>query len=326
MKLFSSENAHWYRPDGQAMHSVLSAKGEPRPTTLRDARKLGLLPSVTNVLGVINKPELVEWKMTQAVLAALTLPRLDGEGEDAFAKRVVEDAQSRVKTAVDFGSAFHAGAEAMAKAESRKLKAEIEEILAGSPVAAWLNLHREWFQANAVRLVWTERVLVNAELGYAGTADLLIEHQQHGLTLVDYKTQGGGGQRSEVGGQRSAGNVDAFGESALPGWRPRAYPSWCQQLAAYRRAIGQPMACMNVIVNSTEPTALVEHVWNEEELRAGLESFEAALVIWRNEKVYDPRGERSGGKQTGDRRLETGDVKPKAEVGGQKPEVRGKAD
>ena len=73
------------------MHSVPSAKGELRPTTLRDARKLGLLPSVTNVLGVINKPELVEWKMTQAVLAALTLPRKEGEVLDVFAKRVVEE-------------------------------------------------------------------------------------------------------------------------------------------------------------------------------------------------------------------------------------------
>src|SRR5512136_668210 len=81
MKLFNPENAHWYRRDGEPLHSVPSAKGEPRPTTLRDARKLGLLPSVTNVLGVINKPELVEWKMTQAVLAALTLPRLEGEGK-----------------------------------------------------------------------------------------------------------------------------------------------------------------------------------------------------------------------------------------------------
>jgi hypothetical protein len=63
MRLFNPENAHWYRRDGEPLHSVSSAKGEPRPTTLRDARKLGLLPSVTNVLGVINKPELVEWKM-----------------------------------------------------------------------------------------------------------------------------------------------------------------------------------------------------------------------------------------------------------------------
>src|SRR5512138_1856694 len=114
MKLFNPENAHWYRRDGEPLHSVLAANGELRPTTLRDARKLGLLPSVTNVLGVINKPELVEWKMTQAVLAALTLPRQENEGEDQFAKRVVEDAQSRVRTAAEFGSAFHAGAQQVA--------------------------------------------------------------------------------------------------------------------------------------------------------------------------------------------------------------------
>jgi hypothetical protein len=192
---------------------------------------------------------------------------------------------------VDFGSAFHAGAEAMAKAESRKLKAEIDEMLAESPVAAWLSLHRDWFQANCVRVVWTERVLVNAELGYAGTADLLIEHQAHGLTLVDYKTQG-------MRRRAESGKLKA--ETGAGRWEHRAYPSWCQQLAAYRRAIGKPMACMNVIVNSTEPTAAVEQVWSEEELRAGLESFEAALVIWRNEKSYDPRGQRSedGGQRT----------------------------
>jgi hypothetical protein len=43
------------------------------------------------------------------------------------------------------------------------------------------------------------------------------------------------------------------------------------------------------IINSTEPAARVEYVWSEGELRPGLESFEAALVIWRNEKDYDPR-------------------------------------
>jgi hypothetical protein len=278
MKLFNSENAHWYTRSGEPMHLVQSQKGEPRATTLRDARKLGLLPSVTNVLGVINKPELVEWKMTQAVLAALTLPRLDGEGEDAFARRVVEDAQSRVRTAADFGSAFHAGAEVVAKT------LEVDQ---AGPYAAWLNPHRDWFQANCVRVVWTERVLVNTALGYAGTADLLMEHQQHGLTLVDYKTQGG---KAESGKQK-----------AEMGWKPRVYSSWCQQLAAYRQAIGRPMVCLSVIVNSAEPSAPVEHPWSEEELQAGLESFEAALVIWRNEKGYDPRGQRSedGGQKTG---------------------------
>src|SRR6516225_2089653 len=135
MRLFSAENAHWYRRDGEPLHSVLSTKSEPRPTTLRDARKFGLLPSVTNVLGVINKPELVEWKMTQAVLAALTLPRVDGEELGVFARRVVEDAQSQVKGAAEFGSAFHAGAELVAKS------LEVDQT---GPYAAWLNLHRDW--------------------------------------------------------------------------------------------------------------------------------------------------------------------------------------
>jgi hypothetical protein len=268
VKLFNPDNAHWYQRDGEPLHSVLSAKGEPRPTTVRDARKLGLLPSVTNVLGVINKPELVEWKMTQAVLAALTLPRKEGEELGVFAKRVVEDAQSQVKGAAEFGSAFHAGAEQVARS------LEVDQ---AGPYAAWLNLHRDWFQANCVRVIWTERVLVSTELGYAGTADLLVEHQAHGLTLVDYKTQGAKAETLKSEMLKSGG------------WRPRVYSSWCQQLAAYRRAIGKPMACMNVIVNSTESSAPVEHVWTEDQLRAGLESFEAALVIWRNEKNYDPR-------------------------------------
>src|SRR6516164_2976736 len=141
MRLFSSENAHWYRRDGEPLHSVPSAKGELRPTTLRDARKLGLLPSVTNVLGVIAKPELVEWKMTQAVLAALTLPRMTGEELGVFAKRVVEDAQSQVKGAAEFGSAFHAGAEQVARS------LEVDQT---GPYAAWLEHYRAWFQANCV--------------------------------------------------------------------------------------------------------------------------------------------------------------------------------
>src|SRR5262245_21448981 len=162
MRLFKPENAHWYRRNGEPLHSVPSARpsgraplqtgpsglASMRPTTLRDARKLGLLPSVTNVLGVINKPELVEWKMTQAVLAALTLPRKEGEDLGLFAQLVVEDAQSYVKRAAEFGSGFHAGAEQVA----RNL-----EVDPAGPQAAWLNLHRDWFQANCVRVIWTER-------------------------------------------------------------------------------------------------------------------------------------------------------------------------
>ena len=256
MKLFSPDNAHWYRPNGEALHTVTSANGVQRPTDLRDARKLGLLPSVTNVLGIIAKRDLEDWKMEQAVLAALTLPRREGESLDAFAHRVVQDSKGGVRSAAEFGTAFHAGAVLVAKSIT---------VDPAGPCAAWLDHYRAWFQANCARLVWTEQVLVNAELGYAGTADLLMEHQAFGLTLVDLKTR----------------------KLGRRGMNP--YPSWCYQLAAYRRALGKPVCCMNLIVNSDAASTPVEHLWSEEELERAWEAFEAAQVIWRAEKEYDPR-------------------------------------
>ena len=256
MKLFSPDSAHWYQRDGVPLHTVPSLKGEPRPTTLRDARKLGLIPSVTNILGVIAKPELTAWLQEQAVMAALTLPRIAGETEDAFAKRVVADSQTTRDGAADFGTAFHSGAERVA----HTLEVDLQH-----PAADWLWHYRDWYQANALALRWTEKVLVQPEWGYAGTADLLIEHPVHGLTLVDLKTM-----------------------KVKPGMKATPYKSWCYQLAAYRRALGEPVKCMNLIVNSVEPSAPIEHVWTEDEIETGWQAFEAARQLWRIEKNYDP--------------------------------------
>src|SRR5512137_1913836 len=156
MRLFNPDSAHWYGRDGVPMHTVPSAKGEARATTLGDARKLGLLPSVTNILGVIAKPELTAWLQEQAVLAAITLPRIAGETEDAFAKRVVEDSQTTRDGAADFGTAFHAGAEAVA----HSLTVDAEH-----PAAAWLQHYLSWYRSSVVALRWTEEVLVHHELG-----------------------------------------------------------------------------------------------------------------------------------------------------------------
>lgn len=55
--------SHWYFPDGTPLHEVPRADGKgQRPTSLRDARKLGLFPSVTNVLSILAKPGLDAWK------------------------------------------------------------------------------------------------------------------------------------------------------------------------------------------------------------------------------------------------------------------------
>lgn len=264
MKLFSPDAAHWYGRDGVACHTVPSLKGNPRPTTVRDARKLGLLPSVTNIIGVIAKPELTSWLLEQAVTAALTLPRHPGESEDAFAKRVVADSQTTRDSAAEFGTAFHAGAEQVAHA----LAVDAEHV-----AAAWLHHYFDWFRRNVVTLRWTEEVLVNLAMGYAGTADLLIEHREHGPCLVDLKTM-----------------------KVKPGAKPAPYKSWCYQLAAYRKALGRPVKCLNLIVNSNEPSEPVEHLWTDDELETGWQAFEAAHRLWVIEKGYDPVSDGGAGK------------------------------
>jgi hypothetical protein len=277
MKLFSPDSAHWYQRDGQPLHTVLSAKGEPRPTTLRDARKLGLLPSVTNILGVIAKPELTAWLQEQAVMAALTLPRIAGETEDAFAKRVVEDSLTTRDGAADFGTAFHYGAERIA---------HTLEVDQADVASAWLNRYRDWFQANCVRLLWTEQRVVSTQFGFAGTADLLIEHKFHGLCLVDLKTT-----KISTPHPNPLPGRGGEGDSARSARRPTKftpYKSWCYQLAAYRRALGIEARCINLIVNSVAPETPIEHVWGESEMDAGLRAFLAARELWVIEKGYEP--------------------------------------
>jgi hypothetical protein len=106
MLIVSCESAsHWYFPDGTPLHEVARADGkDTRPTSLRDARKLGLFPSVTNVLSILAKPGLDAWK--QVILAALSWMRNEDESLDDFAKRVLTDMTSEVNRAADLGSAF----------------------------------------------------------------------------------------------------------------------------------------------------------------------------------------------------------------------------
>jgi len=52
-----------------------------RNTTVKDAREHGLLPSVTTIIACHARPALEIWKQQNAILAALTLPRIDGESE-----------------------------------------------------------------------------------------------------------------------------------------------------------------------------------------------------------------------------------------------------
>lgn len=112
MKENTSESGHWYLPDGSPAYRIIGKNGKERNSTVKDAREHGLLPSVTTIIGCASKPALDVWKQQQAILAALTLPRLNGESEEDWLSRVVADSKETAKQAAERGTQIHGVIEA----------------------------------------------------------------------------------------------------------------------------------------------------------------------------------------------------------------------
>jgi PD-(D/E)XK nuclease superfamily len=151
-----------------------------RAVTLADARKIGLLRSVTNYLYALAKPELESWKMEQACLAVLTSPRQDKEGLDAFVKRVLQvdrEQAEEARRAAELGTRIH---NAMASAVSNEaFDSELSQFI----LPAW-----DYLRHNGMlrKVIATEKILVG--IGYAGRTDLISEDSQGDEWIVDYKS------------------------------------------------------------------------------------------------------------------------------------------
>lgn len=160
------------------MHEVPRAKGGGfRKTTLADARKLGLLPSVTTVLRALDKPALTHWLIEQAVNAVLTAPRMEGEELDAFKERVlVTEAhqEEEGQIARDLGTDIHDAMEKLFMGE------EVDPELMPYIEPAAAHIHRMG------TVVAMEKTVVGP--GYAGRVDLVLRLHTGELELLDYKT------------------------------------------------------------------------------------------------------------------------------------------
>ena len=107
VKTADSESGHWYKSDGSPCYQIIGKNGKLRNTTLRDGRELGLVPSVTTIIGLLAKPGLNNWLQQNVLLAALTLPRMEGESEENWLQRVMSDSKSTGWDAADRGTRLH---------------------------------------------------------------------------------------------------------------------------------------------------------------------------------------------------------------------------
>lgn len=250
---------HWYQRDGKPAYSQRTKAGGSRGTDIRDARRLGLVPSVTTVLKVLAKPALENWKVDQGILAALTLPIVPGESEEAYLERIKADSQAQAKAAAEEGDKIHDALELAFKGEafpskySEHVRATREEIARLFPgVTDW---RAEDYFASA--------------LGYGGKVDL---HSPSTGIVCDYKGRDGDFTETEKYGKPKKLNWDQH---------------W--QLAAYQRGLRLPRnVCANIFVSRTHPGKVASHVWSADEIESGWQVFQAALQLWVALKKYNP--------------------------------------
>lgn len=179
-RTYTEASSHWYTPEGQAFYEITKKDGSGmRAPTIADARKLGLLPSVTKIIGILDKPELNNWKLEQGILAVLSTPKKEGESLDAFVHRVLHEEkvhEEEAKRAREVGSQVH---EAIDNALSGRewdhgLSHYVEPVI-------------EWVENTGGKIIWTEKILVASN--YAGKADLFLNLPKLKTRyLTDFKT------------------------------------------------------------------------------------------------------------------------------------------
>ena len=248
-QVHSSEGGHWYARDGSPMYTVPSKKdGTPRNTTLRDARELSLIPSVTTILGVAAKPALTAWLQEQAILAALTLPRLPDELESVWLKRVLQDSKQQGKDAADLGTEIHAAVQGYY--EGNKASAYPIHVQTCTRTIESRYGAKNWI---------AERSFAH-EMGFGGKVDLHCEDM-----VIDIKTKDFEDPKKVV-----------------------AYDEHMMQLAAYRVGLGIPTAkCANVVISRTNPDQVVVVEWAEEDLQRGWAMFVSLLRYFQIKNQHE---------------------------------------
>lgn len=263
-----SEGSHWYRRDGSACFEVPNkSKAGTRPVRITDARELGLFPSVTTVLSILDKPQLTDWKFRQITRAsfnahAANAPLADYE---SYHSAIIDSAFQQVEDAADLGTAIHKALECHFRGESY------------SPaLSVYVDAVDAWLSENRVEILESELRLTSVSHGFAGTTDAVFQIERPEYAPSSY------------------GILDFKSRKTVPGKPVTPYDTQPMQIAAYDiarfgdRPTSDRIGC-NLFISTTEP-GRVEACWYDHlQLLKEWEALAHAMALWRHFKDYDPR-------------------------------------
>jgi hypothetical protein len=251
---------HYYCADGSPCFEVPNkSKGGMRPVTIRDCRKLNLLPSVTTVLSdVLVKDDLSDWKLREMAKAAHSNPAKSMEAVEQYQARLEDVAFKQVRDAADIGTNVH-----------KALELYFQDKPYDTKWASYVTPAAKYIRDNEIYFVKQELRLVNHAHGYAGTTDGVFSSPQ-GTGIWDWKTK-----------RTSAA------------YKIEPWEDHPTQIAAYHMAhfgcIEDGHIGANAYLSTTEPGRFEVIYYDAATLRAHWEMFQHVLAIWRFRKGYDPR-------------------------------------
>ena len=245
-----SEAGHWYTAEGEPRYTVIGKDGKERPTTLREARKEGWLPSVTTVMQVMAKPGLQRWKDERLIDACMM-----------YADKI----PTEISCDYDFARIKAGEIARNAADEGTKIHAAIERFLQGK----WIDTKYEAHVDAAIRELhklskdWptVEKGFADEAYGYAGKIDLLNDEW-----VIDFKGK-------------------EFGEDDSI----KAYDEHFMQLSAYERGIREglePRNQANIFISRSHPGVARTVIHTIEQAERGWNMFKACLELWQAQKRY----------------------------------------
>lgn len=288
----TQKSSHWYSYSNGIYSPCyeLPKKSGPgmKKVTLREARELSLLVSITTISNYTPKPHLVDWRIEQAIMSAVTLPRqresfenwrarcnetniekvlkwayasspLYVENEDAFCQHVITDMDAQSEKARQFGVSIHDAVE-----QYLLLKPLPDEKL-----APFVSSFQRWADDEVEEVLGVELVVGNSALGIAGRLDLHCILRGLGEAVVDFKTQ-------NVKRNKAGIKTPAF------------YNEWPRQLAAYARCVNvdKEIAQVSMVIDSDEPGPVFLRKWDRTDHHWNM--FQNCLELWIDDNEYNP--------------------------------------
>lgn len=273
--------SHWYTNAAEPMHTMPNEAarkrgevGAVRETTIRDARKHNLNPSVTTITKVIDKGDmLLEWMIKQALYAALVhpdgLPRCaigpDGSVSEkdpafiAWATHCRMDAKQQVTVKAERGSILH---DMMMRAHHAYHSIEPQYLAHVDGMFAMLN--RTFGKRN-----WIAEHTFAHRLGFGGSVDLHTDPGDPDPIILDYKFKD-------------------FDESREASYF--VYDEHKMQLGGYRIGLEMPKARLfNAFGSISDPGLVLLHAHSEQDAKHGEEMFLAALRFHQAKTQYIPK-------------------------------------